>query len=159
MWIILIRKTFELTSQDYFNRRFNDSKLKFTLFAPSNLAWEKIYRIAPSEYKKLQMGEFGYHVAKIIERLVLKVWLKIFCDENVTFLYPFSATWLLEGHSQLNNCTNYQQMLAIKPSRSKLFMVFFELKAKTMWPGNSPTTQTTVSHTYKNPLRHPQTIY
>ncbi|XP_021951577.1 fasciclin-1 isoform X1 [Folsomia candida] len=64
----MLQKTFELTSQDYFNRRFNDSKLKFTLFAPSNLAWEKIYRIAPSEYKKLQMGEFGYHVAKIIER-------------------------------------------------------------------------------------------
>lgn len=63
-----LRMTFRLSSQDDFNSQFKDINRRFTLFAPSNVAWEKIYRIAPSEYKKLTMGNFGYHVSRIVQR-------------------------------------------------------------------------------------------
>ncbi|ODM98816.1 Fasciclin-1 [Orchesella cincta] len=64
----MLQMTFRLSSQDDFNHQFKDINRRFTLFAPSNVAWEKIYRIAPSEYKKLTMGSFGYHVSRIIQR-------------------------------------------------------------------------------------------
>lgn len=66
--IFSCRKTYELTSQDRINEKLNNTNMRFTLFAPNDLAWEKIYRASPTEFKKLQMGGFGYHIGRILER-------------------------------------------------------------------------------------------
>ena len=44
---------------------FDDTTKKFTLFAPSDSAWDYIKREMPSAYKKLFMGEFSSHVRAV----------------------------------------------------------------------------------------------
>ncbi|XP_068225212.1 fasciclin-1-like isoform X2 [Palaemon carinicauda] len=64
----MLSSTFNLSLQEGWNERLNSRDEKFTLFVPSNGAWEQIHRTLPSAYKKLFMGEFPYHVRYILER-------------------------------------------------------------------------------------------
>lgn len=95
--MIYFRTTFELTSQDDFNLQFNDTNRKFTLFAPSNYAWERLYYEAPSEHKKLKMGGYGYHVGKIIQRHTIGnraftiEQLRALSNDTNEFSYPIQA--------------------------------------------------------------------
>ncbi|KAK8752726.1 hypothetical protein OTU49_007195, partial [Cherax quadricarinatus] len=64
----MLSSTFSLSEQDGWNERLNSRQEKFTLFVPSNEAWDTIHRTMPSAYKKLFMGDFAYHVRYILER-------------------------------------------------------------------------------------------
>ncbi|KAK7081576.1 fatty acid synthase beta subunit fas1 [Halocaridina rubra] len=64
----MLSATFNLSTQDGWNKRLNSREEKFTLFVPSNGAWEFIHRTLPSAFKKLFMGEFPNHVKYILER-------------------------------------------------------------------------------------------
>ncbi|XP_066989543.1 fasciclin-1 isoform X4 [Macrobrachium rosenbergii] len=64
----MLSLTFNLSLQEGWNERLKSREEKFTLFVPSNGAWEQIHRTLPSAYKKLFMGEFPYHVRYILER-------------------------------------------------------------------------------------------
>lgn len=64
----MLSATYNLSTQEGWNERLNERKEKFTLFVPSNDAWDLIHRTLPSAFKKLFMGEFPYHVRYILER-------------------------------------------------------------------------------------------
>lgn len=64
----MLSSSFSLSEQKEWNKRLLHRDEKFTLFVPSNEAWDYIKRTMPSAHKKLFMGEFSYHVRYILER-------------------------------------------------------------------------------------------
>ncbi|CAG7727218.1 unnamed protein product, partial [Allacma fusca] len=64
----MLSKTFEVTTPEHGNEDFKNKDMKFTLFAPNNEAWNNIYKMAPTEHKKIMSLQFGYHVKVIFRR-------------------------------------------------------------------------------------------
>ncbi|KAK3855675.1 hypothetical protein Pcinc_037938, partial [Petrolisthes cinctipes] len=65
----MLSATFALSEQNNWNERLKDrGSQRFTLFVPSNDAWEYIHRNIPSGYKKLFMGGYAYQGKAILER-------------------------------------------------------------------------------------------
>ncbi|XP_076044280.1 fasciclin 1 Fas1 domain-containing isoform X2 [Oratosquilla oratoria] len=64
----MLSSTFSLSEQEGWNHRLQSRDQRFTIFVPSNDAWDYIKREMPSAHKKLFMGGFGYHVKYILER-------------------------------------------------------------------------------------------
>ncbi|KAK4301176.1 hypothetical protein Pmani_026665 [Petrolisthes manimaculis] len=65
----MLSDTFALSEQNNWNERLKDrGSQRFTLFVPSNAAWEYIHRNIPSGYKKLFMGGYAYQGKAILER-------------------------------------------------------------------------------------------
>lgn len=60
--------TFKLSQQDQWNLKLNDKEKSYTFFVPNKKAWEDLKNDMPSEHKQLHMGDYSYHVHKILDR-------------------------------------------------------------------------------------------
>ncbi|XP_035226003.1 fasciclin-1-like, partial [Stegodyphus dumicola] len=60
--------TFRLSAQDAWNQKLNDKGKSYTFFVPNEKAWELLKSEMPSEHKQLHLGQFSYHVHKILDR-------------------------------------------------------------------------------------------
>ncbi|XP_015913126.1 fasciclin-1 [Parasteatoda tepidariorum] len=63
-----LHTTYKLGMQESWNQKLNDKEKRYTFFAPSRKAWEDLEREMPSEHKQLHLGQFSYHVHKILDR-------------------------------------------------------------------------------------------
>lgn len=64
----ILSATFNLSQQEGWNEKLKNRNEEFTLFVPTNDAWQDIRKTMPSAFKKLFMGKFAYHVRNILER-------------------------------------------------------------------------------------------
>ncbi|XP_018352275.1 PREDICTED: fasciclin-1 isoform X2 [Trachymyrmex septentrionalis] len=64
----MLNSTYLLGQRRGFNDQLNDTKKRFTYFAPYDYAWKDAANNYPSTTKKLFMPEFSYHTKQILER-------------------------------------------------------------------------------------------
>ncbi|KAK2584687.1 hypothetical protein KPH14_007026 [Odynerus spinipes] len=64
----MLNATYFLGQRRGFNEQLNDTKKRFTYFAPRDYAWAEANITYPSTIKKLFMPEFSYHTKQILER-------------------------------------------------------------------------------------------
>ncbi|KAG5333198.1 FAS1 protein, partial [Acromyrmex heyeri] len=64
----MLNSTYVLGQRRGFNDQLNDTKKRFTYFAPYDYAWKDAANNYPSTTKKLFMTEFSYHAKQILER-------------------------------------------------------------------------------------------
>ncbi|CAG0880507.1 unnamed protein product [Darwinula stevensoni] len=64
----MMKRTFMLGRQGYFNAKLREVKEKFTYLVPSNEAWKKQNAQRATGMNKLSSGDFSYHVNQILER-------------------------------------------------------------------------------------------
>ncbi|XP_011061851.1 PREDICTED: fasciclin-1 [Acromyrmex echinatior] len=64
----MLNSTYSLGQRRGFNDQLNDTKKRFTYFAPYDYAWKDAANNYPSTTKKLFMPEFSYHTKQILER-------------------------------------------------------------------------------------------
>ncbi|XP_018059488.1 PREDICTED: fasciclin-1 isoform X6 [Atta colombica] len=64
----MLNSTYSLGQRRGFNDQLNDTKKRFTYFAPYDYAWKDAANNYPSTTKKLFMTEFSYHTKQILER-------------------------------------------------------------------------------------------
>ncbi|XP_054721635.1 fasciclin-1-like [Uloborus diversus] len=63
-----LHTTFKLSGQEEWNLKLNDKEKSYTFFVPNRKAWEDLKKEMPSEHKQLHLGQFSYHVHKILDR-------------------------------------------------------------------------------------------
>ncbi|KAG8198284.1 hypothetical protein JTE90_021538 [Oedothorax gibbosus] len=63
-----LQTTFKLSMQEAWNQKLNDKEKRYTFFVPNRKAWEDLKLEMPSEHKQLHLGQFSYHVHKILDR-------------------------------------------------------------------------------------------
>ncbi|XP_037077554.1 fasciclin-1-like isoform X2 [Pollicipes pollicipes] len=64
----MMSSTSALAAQDRFGDNVRRMDRKFTMFVPSNLAWEKLKRQLPTSHKSLFSGKASYQATNILER-------------------------------------------------------------------------------------------
>lgn len=63
-----LHTTFKLSGQEEWNLKLNDKEKTYTFFVPNRKAWEDLKKEMPSEHKQLHLGQYSYHVHKILDR-------------------------------------------------------------------------------------------